>query len=607
MHRTHTCSELTAENIWEEVTLSGWVSNRRDHGGIIFIDLRDRYGLTQVVFDPEDDKASWETADSFRSEYVIKATGKVRSRPEWQANPNMATGEIEVIISKVELLSKAKTPPFELDGHGDNANEEIRLKYRYLDIRTQRIQDFIKFRSAMTTYTRNWFTGRDFLDVQTPILANSSPEWARDFLVPSRLNPGTFYALPQAPQQFKQLLMVGWIDKYFQIAPCFRDEDPRADRHAGDFYQVDCEMSFVEQEDVFSVVEEYLLDITKDLSSQEVLMQTAWKDEVRENGKFFTLSHHEAIEKYGSDKPDLRYGLELIDVADIFAKSSNEIFSWIAADTKANRIKALKVPGGDNVFSKTQMKWFESYVRKFGAGGLGYFQMKEDGLKGPLNKFFQESDLQEIVDRTQLEVGDVIFFGAGERDLVCNYMGRFRVYLAELLELQDPTKISFCWITDFPIFEKDEVTGKIDFEHNPFSMPQGWPSDFDKTGEDLLDVIWYQYDLACNGYEILSGAIRNHDINSLVKAFETVGRSADEVKEKFGAVYEAFQYWVPPHGWFAIGFDRLMMIYLNEDNIRDIYAFPKSGKAQDAMMNSPIAVDEDMLEELSLKVEIDED
>jgi len=584
MHRSHTCNELTAKNIGEEVTLSGWVSNRRDHGGIIFIDLRDRYGLTQVVFDPEDDKASWETADGFRSEYVVKVAGKVRPRPEGQANPKMYTGEIELIVSKVELLSKSKTPPFELDGHGNWANEEIRLKYRYLDIRTKRIQDFIKFRSEMTTYTRNWFTKRDFLDVQTPILANSSPEGARDFLVPSRLNPGTFYALPQAPQQFKQLLMVGGIDKYFQIAPCFRDEDPRADRHAGDFYQVDCEMSFVEQEDVFSVVEDYLIDITKDLSSQEVLTQTAGKDVTRDNGRFFTLTYHEAIEKYGSDKPDLRYGLELIDVADIFAKSSNEIFSGIAADTEVNRIKALKVPGGDNVFSKTQMKWFESYVRKFGAGGLGYFQMKEDGLKGPLNKFFSENDLQEIVERTGLVEGDVIFFGAGERDLVCNYMGRFRVYLAELLELQDPTKISFCWITDFPIFEKDEVTGKIDFEHNPFSMPQWGPSDFDKTWDDLLEVIWYQYDLACNGYEILSWAIRNHDIDSLVKAFETVGRSAEEVKEKFGAV--------PPHGWFAIGFDRLMMIYLNEDNIRDIYAFPKSGKAQDAMM---------------IKVEIDED
>ena len=602
MLRTHKCNQLTKDNIGEEVTLSGWVSNRRDHGWIIFIDLRDRYGLTQVVFDPEDDKASWKMADGFRSEYVIQATGKVRSRPEGQANPNMATGEIEVIISNVVLHSKAKTPPFELDEHATEANEEIRLKYRYLDIRRKKIQDYIKFRSKMTTYTRNWFTEKDFLDVQTPILANSSPEWARDFLVPSRIHPGQFYALPQAPQQFKQLLMVGGIDKYFQIAPCFRDEDPRADRHAGDFYQVDCEMSFVEQSDVFDVVEGYLLDITKDLSDKKVISETAGKDVIREGWKFFTLTHEEAIEKYGSDKPDLRFGLEMVDVLDIFARSTNEIFSGIAADAINNRVKAIKVPNWDNVFSKTQMKNFESYVRKFGAKGLGYFQMKEDGLNGPLNKFFSEADLEEIVSRTGLEVGDVIFFWAGEKALVCNYMGRFRNHLASLMELADKNEISFCWITDFPIFEKDEDTGKIDFEHNPFSMPQGWIADFEKEWDDLLAVKWFQYDLSCNGYEILSGAIRNHHVEALVKAFEKVGRSAEEVKEKFGAVYEAFQYGVPPHGWFAIGIDRLMMIYVDEENIRDIYAFPKSGKARDEMMNSPIAVEQEQLDELSLEI-----
>jgi len=605
MHRSHTCSELTAKNIGEEVTLSGWVSNRRDHGGIIFIDLRDRYGLTQVVFDPEDDKASWELADSFRSEYVIKATGKVRNRPEGQANPNMFTGEIEIIIGKVELLSKAKTPPFELDGHGDQANEEIRLKYRYLDIRTQRIQDFIKFRSKMTTYTRNWFTARDFLDVQTPILANSSPEGARDFLVPSRLNPGAFYALPQAPQQFKQLLMVGGIDKYFQIAPCFRDEDPRADRHAGDFYQIDCEMSFVEQHDVFKVVEDYIIDASAELSDKTVITQNPWKDSIREGGKFFTLTFDESIEKYGTDKPDLRFGLELIDVADIFARSSNEIFSSIAADTQNNRVKAMKVPNGDNIFSKTQMKGFEDYVRKFGAKGLGYFQMKEDGLKGPLNKFFTEKDLEEIVARTELQVGDVIFFGAAETSLVCNYMGKFRNYIADLIGLRDSSQLAFCWITDFPMFEADELTGKVDFSHNPFSMPQASLDGLSPS--ELLKIKAFQYDLACNGYEILSGSIRNHSTENLVKAFAKVGRDEAEVKEKFGAVYEAFQYGVPPHGGFAIGMDRLMMIYLNEENIRDIYAFPKSGKAQDMMMASPMRVDDDQLKELSIKVEIDED
>jgi len=321
------------------------VSNRRDHGGIIFIDLRDRYGLTQIVFDPEDNKQAWEIADSFRSEYVIKATGAVRSRPEGQANPKMHTGEIEVIIHKVELLSSSKTPPFELDGHGIEANEEIRFKYRYLDIRRQKIQDFIKFRSRMTTYTRNWFTQRDFLDVQTPILANSSPEGARDFLVPSRLNPGTFYALPQAPQQFKQLLMVGGIDKYFQIAPCFRDEDPRADRHAGDFYQIDCEMSFVEQDDVFKVVEDFLIDASTELSDKKIITENPGQDTLRDGGKFFTLTYDESMEKYGTDKPDLRFGLEFVDVADIFTKSSNEIFTSIAADKQNNRIKAMKVPG----------------------------------------------------------------------------------------------------------------------------------------------------------------------------------------------------------------------------------------------------------------------
>jgi len=608
MLRTHKCSELTAKDIWEKVVLSGWVSNRRDHGWIIFIDLRDRYWLTQVVFDPEDNKAAWELADTCRSEYVVKVEWTVRSRPEWQANPKMVTWEIEVIIdNKIEILSKAKTPPFELDEHANEVNEEIRLKYRYLDIRRKKILDYIKFRSKMTSYIKEWFTSRDFLDVQTPILANSSPEGARDFLVPSRINPGSFYALPQAPQQFKQLLMVGWIDKYFQIAPCFRDEDPRADRHAWDFYQIDCEMSFVEQDDVFTVVEDFLYDATSNLSSKKILTETKGWDIIREKWKFFTLTHEEAMEKYGSDKPDLRYGLEFVDVIDIFSRSTNEIFTGIAADRTNNRIKALRVPNWDNVFSKTQMKGFEDYVRKFGAKGLGYFQMKEDGLKWPLNKFFSEADLQEMVDITKLEVGDVIFFGAWEKKVVQNYMWKFRNYLAELMNLASDDEISFCWITDFPIFEEDEVTWKIDFEHNPFSMPTGWISDFEKEWKDLLDVKGLQYDLSCNWYEILSWAIRNHNIESLVKAFEKVGRPEQEVKDKFGATYEAFQFGVPPHGWFAIWMDRLMMIYLNEDNIRDVYAFPKSGSAQDLMMNSPIKVENDQLEELSINIIEEED
>jgi aspartyl-tRNA synthetase len=600
MHRSHTCGELTVSDTKKEVVLAGWVSNRRDHGGIIFIDLRDRYGLTQIVFDPADSKEAWETANDFRSEYVIQAKWTVRNRPEGQANPNLVTGEIEVIITSVKLLSASKTPPFELDEHGTEVNEETRFKYRYLDIRRTKIRDFIKFRSHMTTFTRNWFTARDFLDVQTPILANSSPEGARDFLVPSRLHPGKFYALPQAPQQFKQLLMVGGIDKYFQIAPCFRDEDPRADRHAGDFYQIDCEMSFIEQHDVFNLVEDYIFAASKELSDKKIITQNPGKDVIRENGKFFILSYDDSLEKYGTDKPDLRFGLSLVDVADIFARSSNEIFSGIAADRVKNRVKALRVPNGDNIFSKTQMKGFEDFVRKHGAKGLGYFQMTEEGLKGPLNKFFTEADLEEIITRTELQVGDAVFFGAGEKDITLSYMGKFRNHLADLIGLRDITELAFCWITDFPMFERDEATGKIDFSHNPFSMPQ---SSLEGVAEaDLLKIKAFQYDLACNGYEILSGSIRNHSTQNLVNAFKIVWRDEAEVKEKFGAMYEAFQYGVPPHGGFAIGMDRLMMIYLDESNIRDIYAFPKSGKAQDVMMNSPMRAEAPQLKELWIDV-----
>ncbi len=600
MLRTHNAWELTSKNIWEKVTLSGWVSNRRDHGWIIFIDLRDRYGLTQVVFDPEDNKEAWELADSFRSEYVIQANWTVRSRPEWQENPKMVTWEIEIIIDgSTKILSKSKTPPFELDWHGELSNEEVRYKHRYLDLRRPAALENVKFRSKFINFTRNWFTSNDFLDVQTPIFTASSPEWARDFVIPSRLHPGKFYALPQAPQQYKQLLMVGWIDKYFQIAPCFRDEDPRADRHACEFYQIDCEMSFVDQQDIFNVVESFFFDLVSNLSDKKIM------DE-----KFYSMSFSESMEKYGSDKPDLRYDLELVDVIDIFARSTNEIFASIASDTKTNRIKALRVPKWDEYFSKTQMKNFEKFVKQHWAAGLWYFQMQEDGLKWPLNKFFSEEDLQEIINITWLEVGDAVFFWAWEKDTVLNYMWRFRIHLAwlinEITEWRFIPKdiLAFSWITDFPMFEENEITGQIDFGHNPFSMPKWGIEAFDK--ENLLEVESVQYDLACNWYEVLSGSIRNHDVAALVKAFEKVGRTEAEVKEKFWAMYEAFQYWVPPHGWFAIWMDRIMMILKDETNIREVYAFPKSGKAQDLMMNAPTFIEENQLEELHIRV-VEED
>ncbi len=595
MLRTHTCNELSLNNIDETVTLSWWVSNRRDHGGIIFIDLRDRYWLTQVVFDPKDNAEAHALADSFRSEYVIQVKWTVRSRPEWQANPNMTTWEIEIIIKdETTILSKSKTPPFDLDEHHAESNEEVRYKHRYIDLRRKKVLDNVKFRSKFLHFSRNWFVERDFLDVQTPIFTASSPEWARDFLIPSRINPGKFYALPQAPQQYKQLLMVGGIDKYFQVAPCFRDEDPRADRHACEFYQLDCELSFVEQSDVFAVVEDYLRDAVSNLSDKTIL-----------NNRFESMTFNEAIETYGSDKPDLRYDMKLIDVADIFARSTNGIFSWIASDTEKNRVKAIRVVNGDNMFSKTQMKNFEKYVRQFWAQGLGYFQMQEEGLKWPLNKFFSESDLEEIVSRTELELWDVVFFGAADTTTVCDYMGRFRCHLASLINEQvewfiDNSVLAFSWITDFPMFEINEITGKVDFGHNPFSMPKWWIAAFEE--EDLLKVSSVQYDLACNWFELLSGSIRNHDIKALVAAFEKVGRTEKEVKEKFGAMYEAFQYGVPPHGGFGMWIDRFMMILKDEDNIREIYAFPKSWKAQDLMMNAPTTIDDEQLKELHIEV-----
>ncbi len=600
MFRNYTCNELTKDNIWQEVILSWWVSNRRDHGWIIFIDLRDRYGLTQIVFDPENDKSSWEIADKFRSEFVVKVIWKVRARPDWQANPNLKTWEIEIIISEVELLSKSKTPPFDLDWHWELSNEEIRYKHRYIDLRRPEALENVIFRSKFLNFTRNWFSENDFLEVQTPIFTVSSPEWARDYLIPSRINPGKFYALPQAPQQYKQLLMVWWIDKYFQIAPCFRDEDPRADRHACEFYQIDCEMSFVEQEDIFKVVENYIFDVVKELSHKKIKTFYENKDYKSETN-FIKLTYRQAMENYWSDKPDLRYDMKLIDVWDIFAKSTNEIFSSIASDLENNRVKALKVENWDNIFSKTQMKNFENYVRQYWAKWLWYFQMKEDSLKWPLNKFFSENDLQEIINRVDLKVWDIVFFGAWDKETVLNYMWKFRTHLAWLIDwLIDKDLLAFAWITNFPMFEINEITWKIDFWHNPFSMPKWWIKEFDK--ENLLEIESVQYDLSCNWYEILSWSIRNHDVESLVKAFEKVGRTREEVKEKFWAMYEAFQYWVPPHWWFAIWMDRFMMILKDEENIREIYAFPKSWKAQDVMMWAPAKVDEEQLLELHIEV-----
>lgn len=586
MLRTHTCNEVNKNHIGQEVTLAGWVSNRRDHGWIIFIDLRDRYGITQIVFDPADDKTAWEEANTFRSEFVIKATGKVRNRPEGQSNKNLATGEIEVIITSVNCISKSKTPPFELDEHSNEANEEIRYKHRYIDLRRKKVLDNVIFRSKILNFTRNWFCDHDFLDVQTPLFTVSSPEGARDYLIPSRINPGKFYALPQAPQQYKQLLMVGGIDKYFQVAPCFRDEDPRADRHACEFYQIDCEMSFVEQHDIFNVVEGYLRDAVANLSDKTILGNT-----------FYKMSYDEALENYGSDKPDLRFGMKFVDLTDIFAETEFSVFKNVHEN--GGVIKAIKLEGQS--MSRKDIDELTKTAQKAGAKGLAYIIYdKDEGPKSPILKFFSEAETKEMEARLNPKVGDIVFFSADEFKRAVTILSVVRLALRDKFNLADKKILAFSWIIDFPMFEQDEATGKIDFAHNPFSMPKGWIEAFKM--EDYLAMKANQYDLACNGYEILSGSIRNYDVDALVKAFEVVGRNAEEVKSKFGAMYEAFQYGVPPHGWFAIGLDRWIMILKDEDNIREVYAFPKSGKAQDVMMGAPNVVDAIQLDELFIDI-----
>jgi len=584
MHRTHTCGELTAAHIGQEVTLSGWVANRRDHGGIIFIDLRDRYGITQMVFDPQDNESAWKVADTFRSEYVVKLTGKVRHRPDGQTNPALVTGEIEIITLNAEILAESKTPPFEISDH-TTANEEIRFKHRYLDIRRTKVLENIKFRAIMNHFTRNWFTTQGFTEVQTPIFTVSSPEGARDFLIPSRLHNGKFYALPQAPQQYKQLLMVGGIDKYFQIAPCFRDEDPRADRHSCEFYQIDCEMSFVEQEDIFQVAESFVKDLIAGVSPEK---------HIREN-KIYRFTHKEAKNLYGSDKPDVRFDLHFEDFTEDFRNSEFSVFQGAVAT--GGVVKAMKL---ENVaMSRSEIDAITTVAQANGAKGLAYIIYEAEGPRSPILKFFSEAEMKALEEKLQPKAGDMIFFGAGEYALVTKVLGAVRVALRDKYNLADKSELAFAWVTDFPMFERKD-DGTLDFEHNPFSMPHGGATAFDNP--EPTEIHGMQYDLACNGYEVLSGSIRNHDLKALVKAFEMVGKGEEEVKDKFGAMYNAFQFGVPPHGGFAFGFDRLLMILKDEDNIREVYAFPKSGKAEDVMMNAPSVIDDADLKVLGIEV-----
>lgn len=576
--RTHYCAEINEEHIGEEVTVAGWVASRRDHGGVIFIDLRDKDQVIQLVCDPADNADAHKQAEDIRDQFVVIATGKIRARGEGLENPNLKTGKVEMVVDKLVIENRSKPMPFELND--EKVNEEIKLKYRYLELRTQKSYDIFKLRSKATIVTRNALDELGFLEVETPIITKSTPEGARDYLVPSRVHGGEFYALPQSPQLFKQLLMVGGFDKYFQIAKCFRDEDLRADRQP-EFTQIDVEMSFCDQEDVIKVAEKLISD---------VFIQCGFDVPT----KFNRMTHANAMEKYGSDKPDMRYDLAMVDVIDIFERCDNEIFSSIAKTPKKNRIKALKVPKGDEIFSKRQMKGFEEYVRKFGASGLGYFQMKEDGLKGPLTKFFTEDDIQAIIDRCELEVGDAVFFGAGDKKLVWDYMGRFRIYLAEIMEIIPKDTFEFLWVMDFPMFEVEE--GKVKALHHPFTQPK--TLDY----EDIEDIESIAYDIVLNGTELGGGSIRIHKEEMQAEIFKLLGIDEEEAQDKFGFLLEALKFGAPPHGGFALGLDRLIMIMTGASSIREVIAFPKTQKAQCLLTQAPSEVDTEQLKDLSLRI-----
>lgn len=578
-YRSHTCGELRASDVGSDVRLSGWLHNRRDLGGILFIDLRDHYGITQLVARPG--TAAAETLDKLSKETVVRIDGKVVSRGAENVNPELPTGEVEIEAAEVEVLGAAQQIPFTINAD-DGVNEERRLEYRFLDLRRERMHRNIMLRSSVIASIRSKMVALGFNEMATPILAATSPEGARDFVVPSRLNPGKFYALPQAPQQFKQLLMISGFDRYFQIAPCFRDEDARADRSPGEFYQLDVEMSFVEQEDVFQPIEKLMTEIfTEYGGGREV------------TSPFPRIPFRESMLKYGNDKPDLRAKLELHDITDIFADSEFKAFA-------GKHVRALPVPDT----ASQSRKFFDGlgdYAVEQGAKGLAWVRVAEDGsLTGPIAKFLTEANVEELTKRLSLAPGHAVFFGAGEFEEVSKIMSAVRVEAAKRAGHFEEGVFRFCWIVDFPMYEKDEDTGKIDFSHNPFSMPQGGMKDLEE--KDPLDILAWQYDIVCNGIELSSGAIRNHEPEVMLKAFAIAGYEAETVEREFAGMLRAFRLGAPPHGGIAPGVDRIVMLLADEPNIRETIAFPLNGNAQDLMMGAPSELEESRLRELNIQL-----
>ncbi|WP_328673758.1 aspartate--tRNA ligase [Streptomyces sp. NBC_00322] len=576
-YRSHTCGELRASDVSADVRLSGWLHNRRDLGGILFIDLRDHYGITQLVARPG--TAAYEALDKVNKESVVRVDGQVVSRGAENINPELPTGEIEVEVSEVELLGASQQLPFQINTD-DGVGEERRLEYRFLDLRRERMHRNIMLRTAVISAIRHKMTALGFNEMATPILTATSPEGARDFVVPSRLNPGKFYALPQAPQQFKQLLMISGFDRYFQIAPCFRDEDARADRSPGEFYQLDVEMSFVEQEDVFQPIEKLMTELFEEFGNGRHV-----------TSPFPRIPFRESMLKYGNDKPDLRAQLELVDITDVFEGSEFKAFA-------GKHVRALPVPDT----ASQPRKFFDGlgdFAVEHGAKGLAWVRVGEDGsLTGPIAKFLTEENVKVLTERLSLAPGHAIFFGAGDFDEVSKIMGAVRVEAAKRAGHFEEGVFRFCWIVDFPMYEKDEETGRIDFSHNPFSMPQGGLEALQT--QDPLDILGWQYDIVCNGVELSSGAIRNHEPEIMFKAFEIAGYSKETVEHEFSGMLRAFQFGAPPHGGIAPGVDRIVMLLADEPNIRETIAFPLNGNAQDLMMGAPTELEEARLRELNI-------
>ena len=583
----------TSKKVGENITVAGWVHSRRDHGGLIFIDLRDHTGLVQLVINP-DKKDAFSLAESLRDEFVVRACGVVAERGEGLKNPNIASGDVEIVVDNLEILNRSETLPIQPFAEDNQAGEELRFKYRYLDLRRPKMQNMLKKRAEMYRRIHEYMDNRDFIEIQTPILANSSPEGARDFLIPSRLQEGKFYALPQAPQQFKQLLMVGGVPRYYQLAACFRDEDPRADRLYGEFYQLDLEMSFAENgEEVRSEVEPLMKQLATDFAGKKLLDLSDLA--VGDGSSIPRISYRDAMETYGSDKPDLRFGMELIELTDVFSETEFGVFK------NAECVKAICVKNGASL-SRKQIDNFTNIAKSEGAGGLAYITYQDGEAKSPIAKFLSEKELADIQQKTGAIDGDAVFFGADSRSVVNAVLGRLRNEFASHFNLKDQSVVAFAWIIDFPFYEWDDRSKKLDFGHNPFSMPKGGLQALEsaETDAEKLSIVADQFDMVMNGYEICSGGVRNHNPAVLYKVFGLLGFSESYVEEKFGAMLGAFKYGAPPHAGCAFGVDRILMELTDEQNVRETLAFPKNGSGVDVMMDSPSTVDPAQLRELGL-------